>query len=82
MYSEKSEFNNRFRFVFITKFVVPDNTSLCIDYPVEYCKIAVFLFGSILPNLEAETAVWPIHFLINILTALKISVYFIVWVKF
>ena len=24
-----------------------DNTSLCIDYPVERCKITVFLFGSI-----------------------------------
>ena len=25
--------------------------SVCIDYPVESCKIIVFLFGSILPNL-------------------------------
>ena len=29
-----------------------DNTSLCIDYPVEIYKITVFLFGSILPNLK------------------------------
>ena len=27
-----------------------DNTSLCIDYPVESCKITVFLLGSVLPN--------------------------------
>ena len=51
-----------------------DNTSLCIDYPVESCKIAIILFGS---NDVAkskgslvETAVWPIPFLINMLTAL------------
>ena len=28
-----------------------DNISLCIDYPVERCKITVILFGSMLPNL-------------------------------
>ena len=26
-------------------------TSLCINYPVERCKITVILFGSMLPNL-------------------------------
>ena len=31
-----------------------DNTSLCIDNPVESCKIKVFLFGSILPNLKGH----------------------------
>ena len=29
-----------------------DNTSLCIDYPVERFKISVILFGSMLPNLK------------------------------
>ena len=28
-----------------------DCTSLCIDYPVERCKITVILLGSMLPNL-------------------------------
>ena len=31
-----------------------DNTSLCIDYPVERCKITGFLVGSILPNLKGS----------------------------
>ena len=31
-----------------------DNTSLCIDYPVESNKITVFFFGFILPNLEGH----------------------------
>ena len=31
-----------------------DNTSLCIDYPVEKCKISVILFGSMLPNLKGH----------------------------
>ena len=31
---------------------VLDNTSLCIDYLVESCKITIFLFDSILPNLK------------------------------
>ena len=31
-----------------------DNTSLCIDYPVENCKIAVILFGSMLPNQKGH----------------------------
>ena len=26
------------------------NTSLCIDYPVESCKITVIFFGSVLPK--------------------------------
>ena len=29
-------------------------TSLCIDYPVESCKISVILFGSMLPNLKGH----------------------------
>ena len=33
-----------------------DNTSLCLDYPVENCKNTVFLFGSILPNLKDTEA--------------------------
>ena len=28
------------------------STSLCIDFPVERCKITEILFGSILPNLK------------------------------
>ena len=31
-----------------------DNTTVWIDYPVESCKISVFLFGSILPNLKGH----------------------------
>ena len=31
-----------------------DNTSLCIDCRLESCKITVFLFGSILPNLKGH----------------------------
>ena len=31
-----------------------DNTSHCLHYPVESCKIAVFHFGSILPNLKGH----------------------------
>ena len=31
-----------------------DNTSLCIDYPVESCKISVILFGFMLPNLKGH----------------------------
>ena len=31
-----------------------DNTSLCIDYHVDCFKIAVFLFGIILPNLKGH----------------------------
>ena len=31
-----------------------DNTSLCIDYSVESCKIIVFFLGSMLPNLKAH----------------------------
>ena len=31
-----------------------DNTSLCIDLSVERKKNTVFLFGSILPNLEGH----------------------------
>ena len=31
-----------------------DNTSLCIDYPVESCKFSVILFGSMLPNLKGH----------------------------
>ena len=31
-----------------------DYTSLCIDYPVESCKITVILFGSMLPNLKGH----------------------------
>ena len=31
-----------------------DNTSLCIDYPVESCKISVILSGSMLPNLKGH----------------------------
>ena len=29
-------------------------TSLCIDYPVESCKISVILFCSMLPNLKGH----------------------------
>ena len=28
-----------------------DFTSLCNDYPIKSCKIALILFGSMLPNL-------------------------------
>ena len=31
-----------------------DNASRCIDYPVESCKITVFLYGSIFPNLKGH----------------------------
>ena len=31
-----------------------DTTSICIDYPVESCKILVILFGSMLPNLKGH----------------------------
>ena len=31
-----------------------DNTSLCVDYPVERCKISVILFGCMLPNLKGH----------------------------
>ena len=30
------------------------NASLCIDYPVESCKISVIIFGSMLPNLKGH----------------------------
>ena len=30
------------------------NTSLCIDYAVERCKITVIIFGSVLPNLKGH----------------------------
>ena len=56
-----------------------DNTSLCIcnGYPAERYKNTIILFGSMLPlkvtdyTRVAETAVWPIPFLIKILSALK-----------
>ena len=49
----------RFRFIFYKPtfyifWLCLDNTSLCMDYPVERCKITVFLFGSILPNLKGH----------------------------
>ena len=31
-----------------------DNTSLCIDNPVESCKISVIFFGFMLPNLKGH----------------------------
>ena len=31
-----------------------NNTSLCIDYPVESCKISVIFFGSMLSNLKGH----------------------------
>ena len=40
-------FSNQ-RLIYLAPF---DHTSLCIDYPVEICKITVILFGSMLPNL-------------------------------
>ena len=39
------------RFIYLA---LLDNTRLCIDYPVESCKIIVFLFGSILPYLKGH----------------------------
>ena len=32
----------------------PHNSSLCIDWPIESCKITVFLFDSILSNLNGH----------------------------
>ena len=45
----------RLRFIFLIYFWPHlDNISLCIDYPVESCKISVILFGSMLPYLKGN----------------------------
>ena len=31
--------------IWVTEWFCLENTSLCIDYPVESCKITVFLFA-------------------------------------
>ena len=41
----------RFRYIFYI-WANLDNTSLCIDYFVESCKITVIHFGSMLPYLK------------------------------
>ena len=61
-----------------------DNTSLCIDYPVEVAKLLYFSFwlhfakskGSV-----AETAVWPIPFLTDMLASLKGFQFYFYYVK-
>ena len=70
----------KYRFTFIFKptfnifgpiWVIRTRTSLCIDYPVERCKITVILFGSMLPNLG------PSLFFINMFSALKGSQFYL-----
>ena len=57
-----------------------------LHYPVERCKSTLILFGSMLPNrvteeaLVAETAVWPMPFLINMFTALIGSRFYFIYI--
>ena len=43
-------FSNQILYIWLSL----DNSSLCIDFPVERCKITVILFGSILPNIKGH----------------------------
>ena len=43
-----------YTFVVLHNCLCLDKTSLCIDYHVECCKVTVFPFGSMLPNLKGH----------------------------